>query len=122
MYPPEVGRILFEEWVFLQSHSWIASRTKRTFSQFIRSGALAIEAGRRGYDEAVKKAQDEVPQLFTRHGVKGMARWFATTCAAYEVEKMVPGSGLAHALLASASGTDALAGRVSKRAFILIDP
>ena len=123
-HPGLVGQILFEEWVFLQSHSWIASRTKRVFSTFIREGAVAIEAGRRSYDQAAARAQVELPQLVTRHGVKRMARWFATTAVAWEIERNLPGGGLLHALLASGASSvaDKVTGGATKRVFVLIDP
>jgi hypothetical protein len=36
---PEVGRILAEEWTFLQARSIVGSRIKKPFSTFIRGGS-----------------------------------------------------------------------------------
>jgi hypothetical protein len=119
-----VGEILFEEWLFLQTHSWIASRRKWVFTQFIRAGGISIEAGRRSYEAATQKARDEIPQLLTRQGAKRTARWMGTTGAAWFVKKNVPGSNLAEALLASGLGAGAgmATNKISKRVFVLIDP
>jgi len=48
-----VVRILTEEWNFLNTHSWIASRTKRPFSTFVKAGAVVIAGGSQVLDQLV---------------------------------------------------------------------
>lgn len=119
-----VGEILAQEWIFLQTHSWIASRTRWTFTQFIKAGGVALEAGRESYWNAVQRAERELPQLATRHGAKRAIRWVGTTTAAWTVHRTVPGSDLIDALLGAGMGTagGAAANAVQKRLFVLIDP
>ena len=65
-----VQNVLMEEWEFLTSESWIASRLKRSFSAFLRAGAAAIELGGRGFDslaaKTLKVPQFEIPKALKR--------------------------------------------------------
>ena len=124
LYPGTVGEILFEEWIFLQTHSWIASRRKWVFAQFIRAGGVSMEFGRRGYDMALQRASAELPPLVTRKGAKRAARWIGGVVVGVAVERMLPGSNLVEALIAGGAATalSDVAGGASKRVFLLIDP
>jgi hypothetical protein len=48
---PLLRSILSEEWAFLQSESWLASKTRKPFDAFIRAGAVAIELNREVFDK-----------------------------------------------------------------------
>jgi len=74
--------ILEEEWFFLNSQSWLASRTRKAFSAFIRAGAVAIEGGRELFDTAVmrtlKMSPETVPLGLARgQRLRAAAKWIA---------------------------------------------
>jgi hypothetical protein len=111
-----VGEILYQEWLFLQSHSWLVASRKWVFGQFIRAGGVAVEVGRRAYE----RARSELPQLLTRQGIKRNVRWVAKSSAAFAVTSALGVGGLEHALFGGGVGLAADA--ALKRVFVLIDP
>ncbi len=77
-----VQNVLMEEWEFLTSESWIASRLKRSFSAFLRAGTAAIELGGRGFDslaaKTLKLPQFEIPKaLKPRQRLRAASKWIA---------------------------------------------
>lgn len=50
-----LSEILLEEWAFLNTRSWIASRVRRPFASFIRAGGVAIELGGKVFDHVVAR-------------------------------------------------------------------
>jgi hypothetical protein len=119
-YPWPVGSILFEEWLFLQSHSWIASRRKWAFGRFVWAGGVAVEVGRRGYEAVRSRAEDELPPLLTRQGSKGVARWIARSGSTAAAAALLAMGGLWEAAITKAVGKAVDVG--AKRIFLLIDP
>jgi hypothetical protein len=119
-YPFPVGQILLEEWLFLQSRSWFASRRKWVFGRFVWAGGVAIDVGRRGYDAALARARSELPQLMTRRGAKGIARWVARSGSTAAATALIALGGLWEAAITKtvAASVDV----VSKRLFLLFDP
>lgn len=76
---PAVLNILFEEWVFLNTESWIVSRTKNTFNRFIAAGSACLELGQRQFDRIVratlhKKERDIIAKIDV---LKAVAKWVA---------------------------------------------
>jgi hypothetical protein len=78
-----LARILGEEWAFLMGQSWIASRTKRTFTVFKRSGAIAIEASKQAFDQLASKTPGVIPtltpplSLTRRQRLRAVTKWVA---------------------------------------------
>lgn len=119
-YAGATGQILYEEWLFLQGHSWIGSRTRWAFGRFIWAGGVAVEVGRRGYDAAIEHAREEIPGLVTRPGMKRNIRWIATAGAGAAVSVALPLGGIEQVVI---GGTVRFAtNQAAKRLFILIDP
>jgi len=52
-----VSEVLGEEWTFLTSESWLASRIKRPFSAYVRAGAVAVEFGRHVFDQLIREGE-----------------------------------------------------------------
>lgn len=72
--------ILFEEWIFLQEHSWIISRAKRTFTKLKDAGAVYIEFGKDSFDNAVRRTlqnNDVNKMLEKADRYRAVAKWIA---------------------------------------------
>ena len=107
-----VADILFEEWMFLRTQSWIASRTKRVFKAFIRAGAASVELGRQGLEKVVartlKISTEEPPPILTKGRVlKTATKWIA-----------VGGLGVVTQL----KGLELALGSAAVGSFFLLDP
>jgi len=94
----DVFEILSEEWLFLNSQSWLASRTRKAFSTFVRAGALAAEGGRKLFDEVamrtLKLSPEIVPFGLTRgHRLRAASKWIAVGGAS-AVSLLPTGSGV----------------------------
>lgn len=77
-----VFEVLAQEWQFLNSESWIASRIKKPFSAFVRAGGVAIEWGRRAFDRSAAKVLKipprEMPRaLASRQRLRAVSKWIA---------------------------------------------
>lgn len=77
-----ISAILQEEWLFLNSRSWLVSRTRKSFSAFIRAGAVAVEGGRELFDTAVmrtlKISPETVPSGLTKgQRLRAATKWIA---------------------------------------------
>ena len=73
---------LWEEWTFLQQESWIASRSRKVFRRFIKSGAIALETGRDAFDglaaKTLKLPKKKMPMALTsRQRLRATAKWVA---------------------------------------------
>lgn len=78
----DIFQILNEEWAFLNSESWIAARTKRSFASFIRAGAVGVEAGRKVFNKTLAKtlkvSPENVPTLLSpKQKVRAAMKWIA---------------------------------------------
>jgi hypothetical protein len=78
---PEVGRILMEEWSFLQTRSIVGSRIKKPFNAFIRGGAVAVEGGRRRLHRLETRTLRLDPvtnaELRLMQHLRAVAKWIA---------------------------------------------
>jgi hypothetical protein len=79
-----VYQILAEEWQFMTSSSWIASRIKRPFSAFVASGAVAVEWGAKMFDHAAAKvlkipAADMPGPLAIGQRLRFLSKWIAVS-------------------------------------------
>jgi hypothetical protein len=72
-------RILLEEWTFLQTQSWILSRTRKTFDIFIRAGGAAIEVSGRTMDRLVRRSlkASESQEIYASHRLRALGKWVA---------------------------------------------
>jgi hypothetical protein len=82
VHDDDILAVLAEEWSFLNSESWLVSRTRKPFSAFIRAGAIAVEGGRELFDRAVMKtlkmSPEKVPSGLTRgQRLRATAKWIA---------------------------------------------
>lgn len=73
----QVAAILGEEWAFLTSHSWMASRLKRPFSIFVKAGAFAIEGSRKSFDVLVAKTLKRPTGLSSSDRLRAVSKWVA---------------------------------------------
>lgn len=75
-----VLRILVDEWLFLTSQSWIASRIRKPFAAFLKAGVVAVEWGGKQIDQIVAKTlkipPSEMPSaLSPGQRVRAAAKW-----------------------------------------------
>jgi hypothetical protein len=61
--PAELREILIDEWVFLQSHSWIGARARKTFDWFKKVGAEIIEYSADAWNLVREVAGHEIPKF-----------------------------------------------------------
>ena len=103
--------ILFEEWVFLQTHSVVAARIKRTFNTFIDAGAACLQFSNRIFNKVIaktlKKKDNEV--INVQEKLRALAKWFAVGSA--PVASLYSNSNIVKLGISLASGY-----------FILFDP
>jgi hypothetical protein len=74
-----VAQILYEEWYFMTSESWLFSKTRRAFDAMVEAGGRAIQVSRRFFDMLVrrtlKKKADE--PLTPSNRARAAAKWIA---------------------------------------------
>ena len=107
-----VRDILLEEWLFLQGQSWIASKSRRTFTAFTRAGAVFVDFSGQKFDALVARTlhHDRLafPRPLTRRDrLKAAAKWIAAAGS--------PFLGLVDPILAAFSST-------GTGVFFLFDP
>ena len=73
----EVREILIDEWVFLQSRSWIGARARKTFAWFKDAGAKIIEYSEEAWDRVRDVSGDEIPKLLRSERMHHVAKWVA---------------------------------------------
>ena len=74
--------VLVEEWLFLTSSCFIASKIKRPFSAFVRACAVAMEWGRDKFDLAAARVPRLPPERLPRplspgQRVRAVSKWIA---------------------------------------------
>lgn len=75
--PVELREILIDEWVFLQSHSWIGARARKTFDWFKKAGAEIIEYSTKAWNRVREVAAHEIPALLASERTHHLAKWVA---------------------------------------------
>ena len=55
LFSEDIANILFEEWVFLNEHSWVVSRIKKPFNRFVTAGSICLQFGNRTVDLLIRK-------------------------------------------------------------------
>jgi len=102
-----VGGILLEEWVFLHSQSWLASRSRKVFDGFIEAGGVALQTGRRLRERILRRVIERtlpnVPPAERnnpKNAVRALAKWLAVGLPSsfYTLDSMPAG------LLSTAAG------------------
>ena len=73
-----VANLLLEQWVFLNTQSWIAARTHRTFAEFKKAGAAAVELPREAFD-AITRRTLKIPAAPVPRPLKQSERLKAAT-------------------------------------------
>jgi hypothetical protein len=73
------SEILYEEWLFLSSDSWLFSKTRRAFEAMIEAGGTAFEMSRRAFDQLVRKTLKKAngEPLTPGNRVRAAAKWIA---------------------------------------------
>lgn len=105
------SQVLLEEWAFLNQRSWIASRVRRPFAQFVKAGAVAVEAGKRVFEREARRVlhmQPDRGQLSALMQLKAISKWLAV-------------GGVSAAPLAHEMGLQIAVGAVAGL-FLLYDP
>lgn len=76
---------LLEEWVFLQTQSWIVSRSDKAMRAFINQGAAALETSKELFDRLVdltlKISPKRVPT--NKERLRAVAKWIAVGCPSF---------------------------------------
>jgi len=73
------AQVLFEEWYFLNSESWIFSKTRQAFDAMVEAGGKAIHVSSKVFDEIVRKTLKIEPNeaLPSGNRVRTAAKWVA---------------------------------------------
>ena len=75
-----LANILYEEWMFLVNHSWIVSRTRKSFRKLIEAGAVGVEVGERLINKLVNKTLKENKEELRRIDYfRAFAKWVAVS-------------------------------------------
>jgi hypothetical protein len=56
-----VAQIVYEEWYFLVSESWVFSKTRRAFDAMVEAGGTAIQMSQRVFDRVVRRQLKKEP-------------------------------------------------------------
>jgi hypothetical protein len=101
--------ILFDEWYFLTSESWLYSKTRQAFDAFVEAGGTAIHMSGRLFDRVTRVTLKKQPDadVAPASRVRAAAKWVAVAGPAI-LSVVEPISG---ALTTAASGF-----------FLLVDP
>lgn len=91
-FDEELRDILFEEWVFLQEHSWIVSRIKKPFNRFVAAGGVCVQFGNRPVDVLVRRTlhseHDELISVLDR--LRAFGKWIAVGVGAQVLSPISP--------------------------------
>jgi hypothetical protein len=113
--PAEVRNIWLDEWLFLQTESWLASRIREPFDSFVNGGAVAIQLGRKAFDRLaartlkIPSVEDVPTSLAPGQRLRAVAKWTAVAVSGGAAGAIHP------ALAGPAAGTAA-------GFFLLLDP
>ena len=103
-----VAEVLYEEWLFLTSQSWLFAKLRATFDRMIDAGAGALQMSRAQFEKLVRRTiKKPAGPLSPNDKALAAAKWFAVSGPAV------------WALLEPISGT---AGTVLSSFFLLCDP
>lgn len=74
-----LGRIIYEEWVFLQEFSFIISKTKKIFEKFVKYGGISVEFSEKAFDEVIRKTMKlKDNQILTKkQKLRAISKWIA---------------------------------------------
>ncbi len=74
-----IAQILYEEWHFMASQSWIFSKTRRAFDSMVEAGGTAIQMSHRAFDLLVRRTLKEKPNepLTSCNRLRAAAKWIA---------------------------------------------
>jgi hypothetical protein len=72
-------QILYEEWYFMVTESWLFSKTRRAFDAMVHAGGTAIQLSQRSFDLLVRRTLKKAPNepLTPSNRVKAAAKWIA---------------------------------------------
>ena len=121
----DVKRILLEEWVYLQTQSWIGSRLRAASERFREAGADVYDFTLDRLEAVVEHALDEIPELLTRENLRPATKWVIGTsvpiAARAALDAAVPGSGiLTYEIVERLCGIGV--GKATDRALARFDP
>ena len=74
-----VARILYEEWYFMMSESWLFSKTRRAFDAMVEAGGTAVQVSQRFFDLLVRHTLKKKPDepLTPSNRVRAVTKWIA---------------------------------------------
>ncbi len=74
-----IAQILFEEWHFMVSQSWIFAKSRRAFDAMVEAGATAVQMSKKGFDRLVRRTLKKKPDelLTSVDVVRAAAKWIA---------------------------------------------
>lgn len=103
-----IGQILFEEWDFLATHSWLLAKVRAAFDKIVEAGGTAIYVSKLAFEVAVRKSiKKPEGQLSPNDKLRATAKWVAVGGSVL-IDSIVPTGG---AIFKMASGI-----------FLLCDP
>jgi hypothetical protein len=74
-----ITQIVFEEWDFLTTQSWLYAKVRKAFDSMIEAGGTAVEVSKRRMDQAIRSTvkKDPALEVTAKDGVRAIAKWVA---------------------------------------------
>jgi hypothetical protein len=74
-----IAEILFEEWVFLTSNSWLFSKTHKAFEAMAEAGGTVVHVSQRVFQQVIRRTLklNEAEPLTPCDSVRAAAKWVA---------------------------------------------
>jgi hypothetical protein len=104
-----IAQILFEEWHFMVSQSWIFAKSRRAFDAMVEAGGTAVQMSRKAFDRLIRRTLKRKPDapLTSADIVRAAAKWIAV------------GGGAALGIAGPIAGA---IGSTASGLFFLVDP
>ncbi|HYZ78660.1 MAG TPA: hypothetical protein VE596_14945 [Gaiellaceae bacterium] len=91
--PAELRDILVDEWVFLQSHSWLGARAKKTLDWFKKAGAQIVEYSADAWNYVRREAAHEISRFLASEETHHQVKWIAAAAIGVAVAAALTAHG-----------------------------
>lgn len=74
-----ITQIVFEQWEFLTTQSWLYAKVRRAFDHMIEAGATAVEVSKKRMEKAIRTTVKKDPALdvTAKDAARAVAKWVA---------------------------------------------